>query len=89
LSVNNFAVSNLYHFHQLDGTGYKFTADRVIEMDRLNPQVSARLVNYSFTAIKRLDPIRKELASKELKRILDSGNLSKDTFEIVSKNLGE
>jgi aminopeptidase N len=87
--VNNFAVSNLYHFHQLDGTGYKFTADRVIEMDRLNPQVSARLVNYSFTAIKRLDPIRKELASKELKRILDSGNLSKDTFEIVSKNLGE
>jgi aminopeptidase N len=87
--VNNFAVGNLFHFHQLDGSGYKFTADRVIEMDRLNPQVSARLVNYSFTAIKRLDPTRKALATKELKRILDSGNLSKDTFEIVSKNLGE
>jgi aminopeptidase N len=87
--VNNFAVGNLYHFHKLDGSGYQFTADRVIEMDRLNPQVSARLVNYSFTAIKRLDEVRKKLATKELKRILDSGNLSKDTFEIVSKNLGE
>ncbi|MFZ4715051.1 MAG: aminopeptidase N [Bacteriovoracaceae bacterium] len=87
--VYNFAIGNPFHFHKSDGSGYKFIADRVIEIDALNPQVSARLVNYSFNVIKRLDSSRKKLAQQELRRVLSSGNLSKDTFEIVSKNLGE
>ena len=35
---------NIPHFHAEDGSGYRFVADKVMEIDRFNPQVAARLV---------------------------------------------
>jgi aminopeptidase N len=85
--VQQFAMNNLVHFHAQDGSGYSFIADKVIQIDSMNPQVASRLVNYSFNAIKRVDENRKTLMQAQLKRILSTSNLSKDTFEIVSKSL--
>ena len=31
-------------FHAADGSGYAFLADRVLELDPLNPQIAARLL---------------------------------------------
>lgn len=85
--ILQFAMNNLFHFHNPNGSGYEFIASKVIEIDSMNPQVASRLVNNAFSAIKRVDQGRKVLMEKNLKAILETKNLSKDTFEIVTKSL--
>jgi len=75
------------HFHQRDGSGYAFLADKVLELDGMNPQVAARLVN-AFTTWRRLASPYREAMHQALIRIGDA-KLSKDVFEIVHKSLGE
>ena len=54
---------NVPHFHAEDGSGYRFIADKVIEIDRFNPQVAARLVQ-AFNLCNKLEPHRKNLVNK-------------------------
>ena len=77
---------NVPHFHAEDGSGYRFIADKVIEIDRFNPQVAARLVQ-AFNLCNKLEPHRKNLVKQELQRIRAQDGLSKDVGEIVGKIL--
>ena len=77
---------NVPHFHAEDGSGYRFIADKVIEIDCFNPQVAARLVQ-AFNLCNKLEPHRKSLVKQELQRIRAQGGLSKDVGEIVGKIL--
>ena len=77
---------NVPHFHAEDGSGYRFIADKVIEIDRFNPQVAARLVQ-AFNLCNKLEPHRKNLVKQELQRIRAQEGLSKDVSEIVGKIL--
>lgn len=77
---------NVSHFHAEDGSGYRFIADKVIEIDRFNPQVAARLVQ-AFNLCNKLEPHRKNLVKQELQRIRAQEGLSKDVGEIVGKIL--
>lgn len=77
---------NVPHFHAEDGSGYRFIADKVIEIDRFNPQVVARLVQ-AFNLCNKLEPHRKNLVKQELQRIRAQEGLSKDVGEIVGKIL--
>ena len=77
---------NVPHFHAEDGSGYHFIADKVIEIDRFNPQVAARLVQ-AFNLCNKLEPHRKNLVKQELQRIRAQEGLSKDVGEIVGKIL--
>ena len=77
---------NVPHFHAEDGSGYRFIADKVIEIDRFNPQVAARLVQ-AFNLCNKLEPHRKNLVKQELQRIRAQEELSKDVGEIVGKIL--
>ena len=77
---------NVPHFHAQDGSGYRFIADKVIEIDRFNPQVAARLVQ-AFNLCNKLEPHRKNLVKQELQRIRAQEGLSKDVGEIVGKIL--
>ena len=77
---------NVPHFHAQDGSGYRFIADKVIEIDRFNPQVAARLVQ-AFNLCNKLEPHRKNLVKQELQRIQAQEGLSKDVGEIVGKIL--
>ena len=77
---------NVSHFHAQDGSGYRFIADKVIEIDRFNPQVAARLVQ-AFNLCNKLEPHRKNLVKQELQRIRAQEGLSKDVGEIVGKIL--
>ena len=77
---------NVPHFHAEDGSGYRFIADKVIEIDRFNPQVAARLVQ-AFNLCNKLELHRKNLVKQELQRIRAREGLSKDVGEIVGKIL--
>jgi aminopeptidase N len=73
-------------FHAADGAGYAFLADQVLALDKLNPQVAARMAR-AFDRWKRVDPARQALAGAQLTRIRDAEGLSRDVAEIVSKAL--
>jgi aminopeptidase N len=84
--VGAFVVNNPTGFHAADGRGYRFLADQVMVLDRLNPQVAARLVS-AFNGWKRYDPARQALMSEQLRRILAQEGLSPDVSEIVGSAL--
>ena len=84
--IASFCAQNPTNFHVLDGSGYEFLADRIIELNALNPQIASRLVT-PLTRWKRMSEARQVLMKQQLQRIMDSGNLSSDVFEVVSKSL--
>jgi aminopeptidase N len=84
--VGAFAQGNPVRFHDLSGAGYVFLADRVIELDALNPQVAARLVS-PLSRWRRYDSERQGLMKTQLERIQRQENLSTDVAEIVGKSL--
>ena len=61
---------NLEQLHHPTGRGYKFMADKVLEMDKINPQVASRLAS-AFKDFKCLEGEQKSLMEKELKRIIE------------------
>ncbi|WP_165090745.1 aminopeptidase N [Neisseria yangbaofengii] len=77
---------NVPHFHAENGSGYAFLADKVMEIDRFNPQVAARLVQ-AFNLCRKLEPHRRTLMTAQLQRIQAQEGLSKDVGEIVGKIL--
>ena len=83
--VGSFAM-NQWAFHRAGGEGYRFLADMILAVDRLNPQVAARLVS-PLGRWRRFQPDRADRMRGGLERILKSPGLSKDVYEQVSKSL--
>jgi aminopeptidase N len=79
-------AANHVRFHAADGSGYAFLADQVIALNKLNPQVAARMAR-GFDRWTKFDEKRKAEARAALERIRDSKDLSKDVAEIVTKAL--
>ena len=84
--IGAFANANPLHFHAADGSGYNFIANKVIELDRLNPQIASRLVTV-FTRWLQYDEDRQRLMKQALETIQQSDKLSRDVTEIVGKSL--
>jgi aminopeptidase N len=84
--IGAFANQNLVNFHRGDGAGYRFLADQVIVLNKLNPQIASRLLA-PLTRWRKYDAVRQGLIRTELQRILASGELSSDVYEVVSKSL--
>ncbi len=84
--VGGFGYGNHVRFHAADGSGYAFMADRVIELDALNPQVASRMAR-TFDRWKKFDAARQAHARAALERIREVEGLSKDVAEIVTKAL--
>ncbi len=84
--IGAFANQNLVNFHRADGGGYRFLADQVITLNTLNPQIASRLLA-PLTRWRKYDASRQGLMKAELERILASGELSSDVYEVVSKSL--
>ena len=82
-----FTGENPLCFHQCNGAGYEFIADHILELNKLNPQVAARLLRTAFTQWKRYDSNRQSLMCAQLERILAADDLSPDVYEIASKSL--
>jgi aminopeptidase N len=84
--VGAFVHGNPARFHASSGAGYRFLADRVLELDRLNPQVAARMVA-ALSRWRRFDTARQALMRGQLERIQAQPGLSRDVGEIVAKSL--
>lgn len=84
--IGRFCAGNIAHFHNSDGSGYKFLADQVLALDAMNPQIAARLIQ-SMSRWRRYDEGRQNLMRIELERILAVKGLSKDVYEIISRSL--
>lgn len=84
--LGGFCGQNAINFHMADGSGYRFLGDRILELNKQNPQVASRMLT-PLTRWKKYDEARQQLMKAQLQRILDSGELSKDVYEVVSKSL--
>jgi aminopeptidase N len=84
--VGTFAQANQLRFHDASGVGYRLLADEVIALDPLNPTTAARLVQ-PLGSWRRHDAARQALMRRELERVLATPDLSKNTYEMVSKSL--
>lgn len=84
--IGVFANDNSVNFHKIDGSGYKFLEEQVLILDKLNPQISARMVK-PFVKWKKYDEERSLLMKKSLHKIQKTTNISKDLYEIVTKSL--
>ena len=82
-----FTQENPTGFHEKTGAGYAFIADKILELNALNPQVAARLLRTAFTQWRRYDVNRQGLMKEQLERIVASEGLSPDVYEIASKSL--
>ncbi len=84
--IGAFCSANHVGFHDISGAGYIFLADYVIRLDRMNPQIAARLLT-PLTTWQRYSPRRRELMRAELDRILSAPDLSRDVAEVAEKSL--
>ncbi len=84
--IGVFASANPLRFHAASGEGYRFLADQILQLDPINPQVAARMLT-PLGRWRKFDEKRRHLMKAELERILASGNLSRDVYEIASKSL--
>jgi aminopeptidase N len=78
--------ANQRAFNNMDGSGYRFLADQLVALDRLNPQTAAKLLP-PLGRWRRFDSARAGLMRAELERIVATPGLSKDLFEQASKSL--
>jgi len=84
--IGAFASGNQVGFHRADGAGYRFLADRVLELDPLNPQVAARILG-PMARWRRFDAARQAAMRAQLERVAAKPGLSKDVYEIATKSL--
>ncbi len=73
-------------FHHISGAAYRFYADWLLQLDAVNPQTTARM-STAFETWTRYDGDRKSLIRAELERIAAAPDLSRDTFEMVTRIL--
>ncbi|MCP4411494.1 MAG: aminopeptidase N [Gammaproteobacteria bacterium] len=82
----SFAKGNLINFHREDGEGYILIADVIIKLNKINPQIAARMAA-SFNQWRKFDKQRRKLMKIQLKGLIKLDNLSPDVYEIISKAL--
>jgi aminopeptidase N len=73
-------------FHHASGAGYALLAEKLIALDKLNPQTTARMCA-AFQSWKRYGADRQALIRSQLERIAGSEGLSRDTTEMVTRIL--
>jgi len=86
--IGAFCNSNAVGFHALNGEGYAFLADYVIQLNAINPQIASRQLT-PLSRWRKYSSGRQELMKAQLRRIMAVENLSKDVYEVVSKSLQE
>ncbi len=84
--LGTFSVRNQVRFHAADGAGYALLADKILELDAINPQVAARLIG-ALGHWRHFDEARQAAMKAELSRIMGAPKLSRDVYELASKAL--
>lgn len=84
--IGAFSQANPLHFHAKSGRGYQFLAQQIICLNKINPQIAARLTG-ALTQWRRFDATQQQLMKQQLEKIINSPNIAKDVYEVVSKSL--
>jgi aminopeptidase N len=85
--IFSFCNGNPSQFHAADGSGYAFWAEQVIALNKLNPQVAARLVR-TLDHWKKYRPALKKQMQAALQQVAATKGLSRDVQEVVGRTLG-
>jgi len=81
-------MANPAAFHRIDAAGYVFWADRVLELDAMNPQLAARIARVMDRWSRLAEPYR-SAAREALARVAAKTDLSSDVREIVQRALSD
>jgi aminopeptidase N len=81
-------IGNSSAFHQADGAGYAYAAQKILQLDAINPQVAARLAN-PFVHWRKLVAGQDQLMKAQLESMLDSDNMSNDLNELLTTSLND
>jgi aminopeptidase N len=84
--IGTLANASQTGFHRADGEGYRFLADTIVDIDRRNPQLAARLAT-AFRSWRSLEPRRQARAREALLSMRAAGKLSADLGDIVERTL--
>ncbi len=84
--MGTFVMSNATQFARPDGAGFRFVADFVADVDKINPQVAARVLT-GFRIWPMLESGRREAAQAALTDLQGSGTLSRNTADILTRML--
>ena len=79
-------TANQTGFHRADGAGYRLFADTVLDVEKRNPQVAARLAT-ALRSWRSLEPVRQDKAREALLTIAGAEDLSADLRDIVERTL--
>jgi len=86
--IFSYCNANPGAFHRQDAAGYAFWADRVLELDAINPQVAARLARGLDRWKKLAEPYRAG-ARDALARVAAKPDLSNDVREVITRALAD
>jgi aminopeptidase N len=84
--IGAFAQANPTQFNRIDGAGYQFVTQTVLQLDARNPQVAARLLS-AFKSWRALEPSRRAEAEAALRQVAHVTTLSSDVKDIVQRSL--
>jgi aminopeptidase N len=84
--VSVLCYSNPAAFHRADAAGYVFWAERVLELDAINPQIAARVARALDRWGRLAEPYR-SAAREAIARVAARAELSADVREIVDHAL--
>ena len=79
-------MANSSAFHQANGAGYAFAAEKILQLDAINPQVAARLAN-PFVHWRKLVPELGQQMKSQVESMLASGDMSNDLNELLTTSL--
>lgn len=81
-------MANPAAFHRPDAAGYVFWADRVLELDAMNPQLASRIARVMDRWSRLAEPYR-GAAREAVARVAAKADLSNDVREIVTRALAD
>ena len=83
-----FCNNNAAQFHATDGSGHAFWAEQVITLDKINPQVAARLAR-SMDRWRKFTPALQASMKMALEKVASTRKLSNDVAEVIGKSLSK
>lgn len=84
--IGTFSSANQTGFHRADGEGYRLFVETVLQVEKRNPQVAARLAT-ALRSWRSLEPVRQAKAREALLSIANTEKLSADLRDIVERTL--
>ena len=84
--IGTFSTMNQTGFHRADGAGYRLFARVVLEIEKRNPQLAARLAT-ALRSWRSLEPTRQAAAREALMTLAAPKDLSSDLRDIVERTL--